>query len=74
MHKVAIQELAASFDAEVAPVLVEVEGHMLKLVGSAEAQYADWRRLLREIFVTETGLPLDPHEDPVASPERAWAN
>jgi len=60
IHLEALRELAASFDAEINPVLVEVEGQTLRLEGSAEAQYAEWRRLLAEIFATETGLPLDP--------------
>jgi hypothetical protein len=60
IHRAAIQELAGSFDAEIEPVRVEVEGRTLKLEGSAEAQYAEWRELLREIFVSETGLPPEP--------------
>ena len=56
MHIAALQELAASFDAEMEPILVEVEGRTLRLEGSAEAQYAEWRRLLVEIFAAETGL------------------
>ena len=60
IHRDALQELAFSFDAEMSPVLVEVEGQTLKLEGSAEAQFAEWRRLLGEIFASETGLPADP--------------
>jgi hypothetical protein len=60
MHKEALSELGESFDAAVEPMLVEVEGRTLRLTGSIEAQYAEWRRLLREIFHAETGLPLDP--------------
>ncbi len=60
MHKEALRELSASFDAEVAPLLVEVEGQTLRLTGSVEAQYAAWRKLLRQIFITETGFPVDP--------------
>jgi hypothetical protein len=60
IHRDALQELAYSFDAEMAPVLVDVEGQTLKLEGSAEAQFAEWRRLLGEIFASETGLPADP--------------
>jgi len=67
IHRDALQELASSFDAEMTPVLVEVEGQTLKLEGSAEAQFAEWRRLLGEIFTSETGLPADP--DAVGSPE-----
>jgi hypothetical protein len=64
IHREALRELAASFDAEMAPLVVEVEGETLELQGSAETQFAEWRRLLREIFVTETGLPTDPDADP----------
>lgn len=60
MHMEALRELGESFDAEVEPLVVEVEGRTLLLTGSIEAQYAEWRRLLRDIFHTETGLPLDP--------------
>lgn len=72
MHLAALQELAASFDSEIAPVLVEVEGRTVKLEGSAETQFGEWRRLLREIFAAETGFPLDPDtgqltQDPATS-------
>jgi hypothetical protein len=63
IHRDAMAELAASFDAEIAPVLVDVDGQTLRLQGSAETQFAEWRRLLGEIFATETGLPVDPNVD-----------
>lgn len=65
IHVEAVRELAASFDAEVAPLVVEVEGQTLRLAGSAETQYATWKKLLREIFATETGLPRDPDDGSV---------
>ena len=61
LNREALRELAASLDAEIEPVLVEVEGQTLRLEGSAEAQFAEWRRLLAQIFTTETGLPVDPN-------------
>ena len=64
IHSEALRELAASFDAEMAPLLVEVEGRTLRLEGSAETQYAEWRRLLREIFASEIGLPPDLNAGP----------
>jgi len=72
MHVEALRELASSFDSEIAPVLVEVEGRTVKLEGSAETQFGEWRRLLHEIFAAETGLPLDPDtgrltQDPATS-------
>lgn len=60
MHRTALRELAVSFDSEVAPMLVEVEGETLELTGSAEAQFEEWRHLLRKMFQEELGLPLDP--------------
>jgi hypothetical protein len=61
MHAEALRELAASLDSDVAPLLVDVEGEVMRLTGSVETQYATWRQLLREIFASETGLPVDPN-------------
>ncbi len=47
-HAQSFGELAKSFQSEVAPQVVDVEGRSLKLSGSAEEQYREWRRLLRE--------------------------
>ena len=72
IHIEALKELAASFDAEVSPMLVEVEGQTLRLEGSAETQYAEWRRMLNEIFTAETGLSVDPDDsDAVVEPSAA---
>lgn len=57
VHEAALQELGDSFKADVEPVLDEVEGRTLKLSGSVDAQYAEWRSALRELFAKETGLP-----------------
>lgn len=61
MHAQALRELGASFEAEVAPLVVEVKGQTLRLTGSAETQYASWRELLTEIYAEELGLPVDPN-------------
>ena len=58
IHVEALKELGNSFEAEVAPLVVDVEGKTITLTGSAEDQYKEWRRLLREIYATETGFPL----------------
>ena len=64
MHSAAIQELSESFGADMAPVLMDVEGEIHELSGSAQEQYRQWRRLLREIYLRETGLvapdPIPP--------------
>lgn len=55
MHQDSIRELGESFDNEVEPLVVEVEGQTARLTGSAEEKYREWRRLLREIYTVETG-------------------
>ena len=56
IHRDAIEELGESFAAETRPLVVEVEGETHELTGSAEAQYAKWRSLLKRIYASETGL------------------
>ena len=55
-------------------MFVDVDGETVELTGSAEVQYADWRRLLKSIYFTETGLgeinvkmekPAEPEPAPV---------
>jgi len=57
MHSESIKQLGESFQAEVQPMVIEVEGHTLQLRGTAEEQYHEWRRLLKELYENETGLP-----------------
>jgi hypothetical protein len=52
-----VKELASSFGDEAATQTVEVEGRTLKLTGTAEEQYREWRRLLAKIYSEETGNP-----------------
>lgn len=59
IHKDVIKELNISFTSEAEPLVVEVVGETVRLTGSAEEQYKQWREMLREIYATETGLPLD---------------
>lgn len=61
IHAEAIRELGASFEAEVAPLVVEIEGETIRLTGNREDQYAAWHQLLRQIYAAETGLPVDPN-------------
>lgn len=57
IHADALRELNTSFKADLAPKIIEVEGRTVTLSGSAEAQYENWRQLLRRIYIQETGLP-----------------
>ncbi len=56
IHREEIKELSESFVAEAAPMVVEVQGESMRLTGTAEAQYESWRKLLRDIYETETGF------------------
>ena len=56
IHRDAIIELDESFSSEARPLVVEVEGETHELTGSAEAQYAQWRALLKRIYDSETGF------------------
>lgn len=57
MHSETVRQLGESFEAELQPMVVDVEGRTLQLTGSAEQQYAEWRRLLKELYEHETGFP-----------------
>jgi hypothetical protein len=56
-HTESLKQLGDSFQSEVQPMVVDVEGRTLQLTGSAEEQYAEWRQLLKELYENETGLP-----------------
>ncbi len=61
IHTDSLKEISGSFQNEAAPLVVDVEGRTLRLTGTAEEQYAEWRRLLHELYKEETGLvPTTP--------------
>jgi hypothetical protein len=59
-HADALKELTQSFQSEVAPQVIEVEGHTLRLTGTAEDQYREWRKLLKQLYEEETGAAAAP--------------
>lgn len=64
IHVESLKEISGSFQAETAPLVVDVEGRTLRLTGTAEEQYTEWRRLLHELYREETGLvPTAPAAD-----------
>ncbi len=56
----AITELASTFNSEFEPDVMQVADRVVKLSGSIEDRYYEWRQLLREIWSAETGLTLSP--------------
>lgn len=74
LHSATLEELSESFDDEVEPLVVEVQGTQHRLTGTAEAQYAEWRDLLHELFISETGFvpeEMELYTDPTAEPAEA---
>jgi hypothetical protein len=67
MHGESLKQLGASFQNEVQPIVVDIEGRTLELKGSAEQQYVEWRQLLREMYENETGLPATAATEPATS-------
>jgi hypothetical protein len=75
IHEESLKEISGSFESEAAPLVVDVEGRTLRLTGTAEEQYAEWRKLLHELYKEETGLvpaaPVAPAVDAQASTAQA---
>jgi hypothetical protein len=55
IHAQVLKELSDSFQNEVAPQVVDLEGQTLRLTGTAEEQYREWRRLLHQMYIEENG-------------------
>jgi hypothetical protein len=53
-------QLAASFNNEVAPAILELNRQVHGLSGPVDEQYGQWREILRQIFELETGLEAAP--------------
>lgn len=62
INKAALEELGISFTADVKPTVLEVKGETIKLTGSAEAKYQQWREVLAKLYAVETGTAIDPAE------------
>jgi len=73
IHTESIKEISGSFQTEAAPLVVDVEGRTLRLTGTAEEQYAEWRRLLHELYKEETGLVPTAPAAPAADNQKPAA-
>jgi hypothetical protein len=56
LHTETLEELAEDFDDSLEPMVVEIQGTQHRLTGTADAQYEEWRQLLRQIFISESGF------------------
>jgi hypothetical protein len=71
LHTEALEELSTSFDDELMPMVVEIEGTQHRLTGTADVQYAEWRDLLLELYTAETGFipEIDIYTEPLPETE-----
>jgi hypothetical protein len=56
LHEGTLEQMHSSFESEVEPMVVETEGTTHRLTGNVDEQYAEWRRLLRELYAAESGV------------------
>lgn len=55
LHMEALAELGESLETDIEPHVIELEDRTITLTGNAEAQYAQWKEILRQIYQTEHG-------------------
>jgi hypothetical protein len=71
IHQQQLEELNGSFDDSIKPVVVAIQGTEHRLTGTADAQYNEWRDLLRQIFIEESGFVADDLSVYAGEPEPA---
>jgi len=59
IHAESLRELSQSLGAEITPYVLDIEGKTIELTGTANDQYQQWRRILKEIYIEETGLTAE---------------
>ena len=60
IHKLALEELGQSLEAEITPQVIELEDRTIQLSGTIEDQYGQWREILSDIYAAEIAeLPTD---------------
>jgi len=55
LHEQSLEELGSSLNAEIEPHTIELQDRTVTLTGTVEDQYSQWREILRQIYMTETG-------------------
>lgn len=59
IHAESLRELSQSLGAEITPFVLDIEGKTIELTGTADDQYQQWRKILKEIYVEETAIPVE---------------
>jgi len=55
IHDARLRELGASLEAELEPSVIDLQERSITLTGTVEDQLQEWRRILKEMFVSEGG-------------------
>ena len=55
IHVQAIEELGGSLNAELEPRTIDLDNNTVTLTGTVNDQYDQWKEILRNIYITETG-------------------
>ena len=64
IHQAGLTELGESFAADAQPIVFEVEGETVKLTGSAEEKFRQWREILAKLYEREVGPELSEPAKP----------
>ena len=59
VHENTINEVSLSFDGEIAPKVVEMEGLQIKLDGNIKDQFNQWQVVLEDIYESESSQTND---------------
>lgn len=59
IHKETINEVSKSFDGNIAPKVIELEGKTVTLDGNLSQQFMKWQSLLKDIYVEENSSIKD---------------
>ena len=60
MQAEALQELGVAAEAEIMPHTMELENETVRLQGTVDEQYRELRRILRQLYYEDLGLPTPP--------------
>ena len=55
IHEQALAELTQSLGMEIEPTVLQIEGQSIELEGTLDAQYGQWRRILKDIYAADQG-------------------
>ena len=58
IYKESMKELGTAFDSQAEPLIIELEGQTIRLTGNAQEKFLEWRKLLKQIYVDETGFQI----------------